>query len=1078
MSEAQQKTANKASDEKRHTGMSASHVNKDVQAALNSSVPQAIGNQTSMRFFNSAAAGSGNGGENLSLKSFSRQQNPIDNMTAQHRVDVVAHNPSLGHRSVPLAQTTNGRTSVRSEVLSRADAPSILAHESVHRAQYKARGKRPEGNRSQLEQDAHVGGTALLAGDFHEPHYAAPTSMTLTWCAPGTECNEYPADFIGPLPEGAERASGDRPEIVQIPEEDIIRPGAGDFLVAISGASMIVLPAVGNYVQFRPPASAEVTTPASTPLVTMPTIGKNAMRVVNVGSRTGFALDAGGRPSVVFPSAMSQIQNTLGVTSISGVLIMHIHQDHVESLEQLVVSNGIRPENIRVPAAFTTNVGAPSSDLARSMQALQTRMGSNAQFGTIQTPSGTGGVFHNRLVEGEVVFDMYGLTGEFNELENRRTRSARQPNADRASLLVRTTHTPTGTAVLFLGDLRGADLTEFRNQMGAEEYSRMMRGVRVVSGFQHHMGALESAADRAGLVEFLSNSLVANRGLSLVIQSQEEYRGRQYLNRSLIEALNRVGVNVHVAGEASAGGGAATIMSNSNIVVSGQGVETFRAARGMETHLRRLGRLIEAQEILAAQRHNVQNGEARFRSVSAARVALEGAINDYVRTSLEGVGSGATGRGSSRLTNEPAMARSLARVEAEAPIEMELMFSGTMQQLREVRRLGPHLDTFTRELELSRRSGRLSEAGIEALWELNPTQAQRLVKTSGMPRREVRRVQQQLPGAPISAGRGAVGWGLVIVSVLNEVGPVVGQYRRNAYNYDVGTFMGDILFWQSTGVQVDLTAVDDNWAPFYDNEYTSDVTRVNELIAENELDYLAITGIPDDSAVARIGNWDRFGLWAQHNIKNLGDWRALIADNDALQYEGDHITDRQWSYRTGSISGTTFGISLEIEWHNSVELTTILNAAAEHVVQQSTSEIEALEQGPGSDVGQRAYRAAPPEHSHRSLYNYAPQAEGLVRFREGLSDTDLYTLINQRSRSFESDILLYRFPDSAVGYPVPEGYVVVGGADYNSYLNVSGTSNLLQMGGINQYGNAYTYTGRGHSEFFLAREEDLAPASR
>ncbi len=82
-------------------------------------------------------------------------------------------------RPPPLASTTNGKTTIRDEALSRPEAAEIVAHESVHRSQYYARGKRPLGTRRQLEADAHRGATALLAGNTHTPSYAAPQAISL-----------------------------------------------------------------------------------------------------------------------------------------------------------------------------------------------------------------------------------------------------------------------------------------------------------------------------------------------------------------------------------------------------------------------------------------------------------------------------------------------------------------------------------------------------------------------------------------------------------------------------------------------------------------------------------------------------------------------------------------------------------------------------------------------------------------------------------------------------------------------------------------------------------------------------------
>jgi hypothetical protein len=91
-----------------------------------------------------------------------------------------------------------------------------------------------------------------------------------------------------------------------IPPEAVREPKRDDLLVAISADNrMVVLPAQGAMVVLQPaPAGREPTTP----LYTLPTIGKEVLMMVNVGRNTGFALDVGGLKVVVFPHAMNSIE--------------------------------------------------------------------------------------------------------------------------------------------------------------------------------------------------------------------------------------------------------------------------------------------------------------------------------------------------------------------------------------------------------------------------------------------------------------------------------------------------------------------------------------------------------------------------------------------------------------------------------------------------------------------------------------------------------------------------------------------------------------------------------------------------
>ena len=119
-------------------------------------------------------------------------------------------------------------------------------------------------------------------------------------------------------------------------------------------------------------------------------------------------------------------------------------------------------------------------------------------------------------------------------------------------------------------------------------------------------------------------------------------------------------------------------------------------------------------------------------------------------------------------------------------------------------------------------------------------------------------------------------------------------------------------------------------------------------------------------------------------------------------------------------------------------------------------------------------------HHHRALFENMPRALGVKRFRPELDERNLYTLENQRARPVsDPDILLYVFPNSAWQEEIPSGYVLVGGANYNSYVHIYNTGNLLPDYYQDSYSGElrkFDYARRGHSELLLARSEDLVDA--
>lgn len=1005
-----------------------------------------------------------------SARSGTRHERPIPLASASDRPGNAVSSPvrqspgHLSHLFGPLASVRDGRIQVAPQLADHPRKQHVLAHEAVHVAQFRAwQSGAPEGSRSDLEREAEAGAHRIAAGVGTSPRWGAPRGLTLNYDPPPV----FAAPMDQPAADAAQADSGTHgsspppnANLVRLRPEDVDLPGRDDILVMIAGGHLVALPARSSVVFPKgSPATATAPVAAATPLVSVPTIAKEGLRVVNVGSGTGVVLDAGGRPAVVFAGPLAEAMGALGVSRIRSVVVMHLHQDHVTSLAELIRTQGISPNNVHYPAAFEINASAPTSDFARQIAAVRGRLGAGTTFQTIPTPT-SGLYFHNQLIEGNVRLDMYGITAAFQQLEADRRASRAQPGADRASLLVRATHEPTGTAVLFLGDLRGEDLTAFRQAMGTR-FEEVTRGVRVISGFQHHMGALESGGDQTGLRELLSATYLRTGSLSLVIQSQETRSGRQYLNRSLIAGLNQMGVDVHLAMDPGGSAGAITVNTDNTVRHSGGRTETHPGSDTVRRHVRSLVQLEEAHDTLSRYGRHAPGAEEFRRVVEGSRDRLRTKLSSYLDLVLGGVRTGGSGRAQQSLANPDQIRAAEGDLDR---LQYRLMMPAEMRDLRELRRLGPHLDTLEREMRDARRTGRLSQAGIEALWEVSPQRARQLVQGSKLPRREQQRVLRQVPGQPMGARGRWVGGALIAISLFNEAAPLIQAEQARSYDRDVARFLGDILFWQGAGVTPAVQAVDDNQWP-YENEWTTDPARISALLAEREVSYLAVTGIEESQ-------WDAFMIWAQSSIQNYGDWQALISDNDALRASGDYIDQLEWSYRTGRITGTTFGHDLDVEWVHSPRLTTILRAAAAAMVSQSREEIAAVATAPGPRS--QTTISAIGSHVGRALYSDMPQANRVARFRTTIATPTLYTYRGQRERTGVSpNARLYVFPDSAYDGELPNGYVLVGGADYNTYVTIAAGPNQVDRSFVDRYGIVRTYTTRGRSPLMLARSEDL-----
>src|SRR5438045_5206149 len=99
--------------------------------------------------------------------------------------------------------------------------------------------------------------------------------------------------------------------------------------------------------------------------------------------------------------------------------------------------------------------------------------GTAGRYKVIPTPE-EGDLTHITFKEGNAQFELYGLSAQFRALELARTNKTTQSMADSASLLTKVTYLPTGYSALFLGDLRGEDLTMLKDAMTEPVYSRLL----------------------------------------------------------------------------------------------------------------------------------------------------------------------------------------------------------------------------------------------------------------------------------------------------------------------------------------------------------------------------------------------------------------------------------------------------------------------------------------------------------------------------------------------------------------------------------------------------------------------------
>jgi hypothetical protein len=751
-----------------------------------------------------------------------------------------------------------------------------------------------------------------------------------------------------------------------------------------------------------------------------------------------------------------------------------------------VLNNRIPPGNLHFPEAFATNRAAPSSLFAQLLHRLETdprtqALGyrAGAAYGLIRTPA-TGNWWRTQLEIGEVTFELYGISPAFRELEARR--AAGQPQgratlpggertanlADTASLITRATHRPSGFRALFLSDARFPDVSMLKRAMGAD-YNEIFEGVHTIFNIGHHVGAFRDRPEQTSYADFLKDAQLRSGRLVVVAQSQEVRSGRQFLNRGFIAAMNEAGIEVHVALEGQPGAvGTYTVHSDGTVAYAGGGrAESFAASAAAREQIARLNNLREVENTLTRYGRFADPQYQRAGEARAAREALERVLGTFMDTTAQGVPLDAAGRAQNRVTNPTDVANALATARAaRAPFE-NLMTGPFMAGVADLKAKGPWYEKLENGIEEARHTGRMSDQAITALWQLAPDVARRLLGSSGLPKEVQEEAARHTPaqGPPVMVRSTA--YVLLALEAFNLAAPVVEEVGQWKFSTRVQPSLEDIMWWQDKGVSPTMEAVNDRWFP-RGNVWTEDQAKIVKMLNDRDVDYLSLTGIPE-------ANWDRLTLWASAKLRTYQDWHRHIVLAKAIRPTGEHMESQTWEYRTSRISGATWGFDVEETWYRNPRLDKILQAAAKFVVKTGSEQIAsaATKQGrAGATAGQQGFSPA--------LYSGLPGPTGKVTFKPGAVPM-LYTLHKQYQRlGYGRDDVFYTFPDDAVipykGFEVPDGFVLVGGADFNTYAKVYATQNNIDVIGDQYGGHREQWVKPNTFEVLLARKDSLAGA--
>jgi hypothetical protein len=252
--------------------------------------------------------------------------------------------------------------------------------------------------------------------------------------------------------------------------------------------------------------------------------------------------------------------------------------------------------------------------------------------------------------------------------------------------------------------------------------------------------------------------------------------------------------------------------------------------------------------------------------------------------------------------------------------------------------------------------------------------------------------------------------------------------------------INDFNWWTETGALPPFSGV--IWHPVAANEVITVVDAegrydhaAREKLVEHMKELDAVTlGAPADD-----GSWLRFAYWVEERIRNFDDFEThFLHRNAPVKWTGS-LTDATWTLRVTSWNAWT-GLSTDLQQHEA--LTKVMSRAAARVIAGTASAIERTWERratplPAREPPRAEYKK--PEESTRlpgesPLESLRPTRH--ARFKSG-SDRELFGMSPQRPFMRSRDWLAkapYFMAFETLG--APAGFVVVGGADYNTYAAI------------------------------------------
>lgn len=865
------------------------------------------------------------------------------------------------------------------------------------------------------------------------------------------------------------------------PSGSVLLIHADDRLILLP-ASPLVYVADAESQRMMRESSAHVTTDLGA-LLEVPPVGAGATRVFRAGRRTALIIDAGSDPAGRIPAAVylnefQGVMASLGVTNISEIRSIHVHQDHVNEIPTLVANSTVAANRVSIPRDF---IGTNAA-IRRVVTALTTTTDPAMVargFGATWVPDNP---VAGRGSGSDVLRFGYTL-GEL-RVEALALRSALRTTSttpDLASFMTKVTRPSDRASVVVLGDLRGRDLETIRTAMEtnrAGSWNEFFSGVSTISGFSHHAGRLEDR-DITGIMSLLDATMLREGRLRVVEQTTTTRHTRA--RTDTLELLQRLGVEVAVAELPSAAATSGAGATRSTLYARGPSASVRSTTPSpLADGLIRLERLRAARATIETWRpwFEETGGASARTAIEALLPELqnsETALRTAVRTASEAAlrvrSGGATTTAGARDytattggTRGSAYETALSAIPATTPAETTLSAQG-FAHLERLRAMPAEEIPLRVSLHAAIVRGEYSDrAFAHMLASLEPDTRTRLLtgrRGGPSPRlvafervRAEFNFRQSVLGSgetyrmPSSWGgrRRAAGAGLVWLQIGLELWNNVVQPLITAHETSVRTFRGHnllpfirrFMFWDQAGVRPNIVGVIDPTigSPTYERDSDTVLRRLqaDELTAL----YFAEPVLSDAEVM-------RFGVWLAYNVRNFDEFSLLFSGSgqDAIRWR--LAGSGGWPAATWEVRSGTYETSGENHvaesWYEHPTLTRLMQTYVRRIISNTSQLLEewrsSAELSPEreAELGRLEMRS-----SARPLYE-----TGLRDASAATTEVEVQPMGSIGAMSPSRPDRLTRqvtwwSPPRFFVYRVSGSWAEVSGADYNTYAILRGLS--------------------------------------